>query len=76
MTSTKTKKKKNEIKLQRNRYWCMIDLYRDWEVSIVLDLDKQINHYTSKQRFEIYDAVIKTFENFLLKGWKWTKLIK
>ena len=75
MPATKTKKAKkknktNEVKLQTNRYWCLIDLYQDWQVSIVLDLTRQINHYTNAQRFEIYDTVIKTFEDFLIKWWK------
>lgn len=69
MVATKTKKDE-KVKLQRNRYWCMIDLYKDWEVSIVLDLERQINHYTNKQRLEIYDIVVKTFEDFLIKGGK------
>ena len=67
-------KKQSKVKLQRNRYWCMIDLYQDGEISVVLDLAKQINHYTKKQRLEIYDIVIKTFENFLIKWAKWVKL--
>jgi hypothetical protein len=72
--SKSKKDTKEKVKLQRNRYGCMIDLHQDWEISIVLDLDKQINHYTNGQRLEIYDIVIKTFENFLIRGGKDPKL--
>lgn len=68
---SKQDKKKDQqdsnVKMERKRYGCMIDLYEDGEVSVVLDLKKQINHYTKKQRLEIYDCVIKTFENFLIR---------
>ncbi len=50
--------------MKDNRYSAIINLYKDWQITLWFDLFKQINHYTKEEKKDMYNICNKTLKDF------------